>query len=150
MAGRCVAHLLPPSYEGGGPEGRGEFTAVRLFLAPKWTQIPPQPGRGTYSPESQLYESTAATPPGFATPLKRGGQGAHCASARQTPICRCDPVIQLRKTKKRDCQKRFFVLYYPVCPAKASHTDIGMSPSGKASDFDSDIRRFESGHPSQI
>ena len=27
---------------------------------------------------------------------------------------------------------------------------IGMSPSGKASDFDSDIRRFESGHPSQF
>ena len=25
-----------------------------------------------------------------------------------------------------------------------------MSPSGKASDFDSDIRRFESGHPSQF
>ena len=28
--------------------------------------------------------------------------------------------------------------------------NIGMSPSGKAPDFDSGIRRFESGHPSQI
>ena len=27
---------------------------------------------------------------------------------------------------------------------------IGMSPSGKAPDFDSGIRRFESGHPSQF
>ena len=27
--------------------------------------------------------------------------------------------------------------------------DIGMSPSGKAPDFDSGIRRFKSGHPSQ-
>ena len=27
--------------------------------------------------------------------------------------------------------------------------NIGMSPSGKAPDFDSGIRRFESGHPSQ-
>ena len=30
------------------------------------------------------------------------------------------------------------------------HSDIGMSPSGKAPDFDSGIRRFESCHPSQI
>ena len=28
--------------------------------------------------------------------------------------------------------------------------NIGMSPSGKAPDFDSGIRRFKSGHPSQI
>ena len=28
--------------------------------------------------------------------------------------------------------------------------EIGMSPSGKAPDFDSGIRRFESCHPSQI
>ena len=27
--------------------------------------------------------------------------------------------------------------------------NIGMSPSGKAPDFDSGIRRFKSGHPSQ-
>ncbi len=27
--------------------------------------------------------------------------------------------------------------------------DIGMSPSGKARDFDSRTRRFKSGHPSQ-
>ena len=27
--------------------------------------------------------------------------------------------------------------------------EIGMSPSGKAPDFDSGIRRFKSGHPSQ-
>ena len=28
--------------------------------------------------------------------------------------------------------------------------NIGMSPSGKAPDFDSGIRRFKSGHPSHI
>ena len=31
----------------------------------------------------------------------------------------------------------------------ATASDIGMSPSGKAPDFDSGIRRFKSGHPSQ-
>ena len=40
---------------------------------------------------------------------------------------------------------------HPIFPrAGAWHTpDIGMSPSGKAPDFDSGIRRFESCHPSQ-
>ena len=39
---------------------------------------------------------------------------------------------------------------HPIFPrAGAWHTpDIGMSPSGKAPDFDSGIRRFESCHPS--
>ena len=35
------------------------------------------------------------------------------------------------------------------CP-NAGYLYIGMSPSGKAPDFDSGIRRFESCHPSQI
>ena len=35
-------------------------------------------------------------------------------------------------------------------PHKIYLVHIGVSPSGKASDFDSDIRRFESCHPSQI
>ena len=33
---------------------------------------------------------------------------------------------------------------------RCGRATIGMSPSGKAPDFDSGIRRFESGHPSQI
>ena len=38
-----------------------------------------------------------------------------------------------------------------LCVSKQGrHFDTGMSPSGKAPDFDSGIRRFESGHPSQI
>ena len=40
--------------------------------------------------------------------------------------------------------------YNTPCVQAGRHSDIGMSPSGKASDFDSDIRRFESGHPSQF
>ena len=32
----------------------------------------------------------------------------------------------------------------------AGSLHIGMSPSGKAPDFDSGIRRFKSGHPSHI
>ena len=40
------------------------------------------------------------------------------------------------------------MLQYPVCPGHGAY--IGMSPSGKAPDFDSGIRRFESCHPSQI
>ena len=32
---------------------------------------------------------------------------------------------------------------------RATFHNIGMSPSGKAPDFDSGIRRFKSGHPSQ-
>ena len=38
----------------------------------------------------------------------------------------------------------------PCVQSRAPIHHIGMSPSGKASDFDSDIRRFESGHPSQF
>ena len=36
----------------------------------------------------------------------------------------------------------------PCVSEQGRHTDIGMSPSGKAPDFDSGIRRFKSGHPS--
>ena len=36
-----------------------------------------------------------------------------------------------------------------MCPMRATFHNIGMSPSGKAPDFDSGIRRFKSGHPSQ-
>ena len=49
-----------------------------------------------------------------------------------------------------------FYFYYPkICLDKTkdvwynNKVDIGMSPSGKAPDFDSGTRRFESGHPSQ-
>ena len=38
----------------------------------------------------------------------------------------------------------------PCVQRRSPLNHIGMSPSGKASDFDSDIRRFESGHPSQF
>ena len=35
------------------------------------------------------------------------------------------------------------------CVSGCGRATIGMSPSGKAPDFDSGIRRFESYHPSQ-
>ena len=35
------------------------------------------------------------------------------------------------------------------CVSDAGRAHIGMSPSGKAPDFDSGMRRFESCHPSQ-
>ena len=35
------------------------------------------------------------------------------------------------------------------CPITGRRSNIGMSPSGKAPDFDSGIRRFKSCHPSQ-
>ena len=41
----------------------------------------------------------------------------------------------------------------PVTPTNKRYcniNNIGVSPSGKAQDFDSGIRRFESYHPSQI
>ena len=41
------------------------------------------------------------------------------------------------------------IILYVVCPMMAV-LHIGMSPSGKAPDFDSGIRRFKSGHPSQF
>ncbi len=34
--------------------------------------------------------------------------------------------------------------------ARPTHFIVGVSPSGKARDFDSRIRRFKSCHPSQI
>ena len=46
-----------------------------------------------------------------------------------------------KRIAKRSCS-----WYNPQC----ARSNIGMSPSGKAPDFDSGIRRFESGHPSQI
>ena len=39
--------------------------------------------------------------------------------------------------------------YNPLCVQSGRHF-IGMSPSGKAPDFDSGIRRFKSCHPSQF
>ena len=45
-----------------------------------------------------------------------------------------------KKIAKRSCS-----WYNPQC----ARSNIGMSPSGKAPDFDSGIRRFKSGHPSQ-
>ena len=44
---------------------------------------------------------------------------------------------------------RLDVIQCPVCPIKGRRANIGMSPSGKAPDFDSGIRRFKSCHPSQ-
>ena len=40
------------------------------------------------------------------------------------------------------------MIQYLVCPMPGA-AQIGMSPSGKAPDFDSGIRRFKSCHPSQ-
>ena len=45
-----------------------------------------------------------------------------------------------KRIAKRSCS-----WYNPQC----ARSNIGMSPSGKAPDFDSGIRRFKSGHPSQ-
>ena len=41
---------------------------------------------------------------------------------------------------------------YDIIPnvSDAGSLHIGMSPSGKAPDFDSGIRRFKSGHPSHM
>ncbi len=42
---------------------------------------------------------------------------------------------------------------YAIMPSVSDlgrRSNIGMSPSGKAPDFDSGIRRFESCHPSQF
>ena len=41
-----------------------------------------------------------------------------------------------------------FLKTYDTIP-RVPGQNIGMSPSGKAPDFDSGIRRFKSGHPSQ-
>lgn len=64
-------------------------------------------------------------------------------------------IPETRKTDGRtlDCTgfpekriaKRSCSWYNPQC----ARSNIGMSPSGKAPDFDSGIRRFKSGHPSQ-
>ena len=64
-------------------------------------------------------------------------------------------IPEIKKTDGRtlDCTgfpekriaKRSCSWYNPQC----ARSNIGMSPSGKAPDFDSGIRRFKSGHPSQ-
>ena len=46
--------------------------------------------------------------------------------------------------------KMAMMCYNTPCVRTGRRSKIGMSPSGKASDFDSDIRRFESGHPSHL
>ena len=47
------------------------------------------------------------------------------------------------KAKKHLTHKNNYDIIFDV-------VNIGMSPSGKAPDFDSGIRRFKSGHPSHI
>ena len=54
------------------------------------------------------------------------------------------------KIRKKRIAKMGKTCYNTACVRRMGALEIGMSPSGKASDFDSDIRRFESGHPSQI
>ena len=54
------------------------------------------------------------------------------------------------KISKKMIAKLKWLCYNTLCvQPKGRHFDTGMSPSGKAPDFDSGIRRFESGHPSQ-
>jgi len=40
-------------------------------------------------------------------------------------------------------------IVHPFNNKNVEVNNIGVSPSGKASDFDSDMRRFKSCHPSQ-
>ena len=51
---------------------------------------------------------------------------------------------------KKDVAKLTVLCYNIMRVQMRGAQHIGMSPSGKAPDFDSGIRRFESGHPSQI
>ena len=44
--------------------------------------------------------------------------------------------------------KMEMMCYNTLCVQTGRRSKIGMSPSGKAPDFDSGIRRFESCHPS--
>ena len=44
--------------------------------------------------------------------------------------------------------KMAMMCYNTLCVQTGRRSKIGMSPSGKAPDFDSGIRRFESCHPS--
>ena len=46
-------------------------------------------------------------------------------------------------------KKKIAFLMFLCYNAQCAQSNIGMSPSGKAPDFDSGIRRFKSGHPSQ-
>ena len=46
--------------------------------------------------------------------------------------------------------KMAMMCYNTPCVRTGRRSKIGMSPSGKAPDFDSGIRRFESCHPSHI
>ena len=57
-----------------------------------------------------------------------------------------------RKNCKKGIAKAEKLCYNAQCVRSKGgrRFPIGMSPSGKAPDFDSGIRRFESGHPSQI
>ncbi len=55
---------------------------------------------------------------------------------------------QLRKIQI-SMKKRIAFLSFLCYNAQCARSNIGMSPSGKAPDFDSGIRRFKSGHPSQ-
>ena len=54
-----------------------------------------------------------------------------------------------QKTAKIMIANRACSCYNTECVRRRATFHIGMSPSGKAPDFDSGIRRFKSGHPSQ-
>ena len=64
-------------------------------------------------------------------------------------------IPEIKKTDGRtlDCtgfpEKRIAKRSCPWYNPQCARSNIGMSPSGKAPDFDSGIRRFKSGHPSQ-
>ena len=59
--------------------------------------------------------------------------------------------LDYQKNIKNGVAKFTIPCYNVQCVRPRGNTsDIGMSPSGKAPDFDSGIRRFESCHPSQI
>ena len=67
-----------------------------------------------------------------------------CCLLSQNPACGPLPAGKGANAKKGLHFRKSYVII-PSVPGQ----NIGMSPSGKAPDFDSGIRRFKSGHPSQ-
>jgi hypothetical protein len=58
-------------------------------------------------------------------------------------------TIIIIKINQKNQKNTFFLTFsYILYNALAFQAYLGMSPSGKAADFDSAIRRFESYHPS--
>ena len=53
-----------------------------------------------------------------------------------------------REKAKKSLLQKFRVRVIIACVSEGGRVQIGMSPSGKAPDFDSGMRRFESCHPS--